>query len=108
MESGACSNNQSIRSGSPRWKLNDYFNRSCFTNPPIIGANAIGTAFGNSSTEIVDGKVQANVDIAISKSVTVHESSSIRIRAEFFNALNHPQFANLTRTLPHSRLVSSG
>lgn len=75
-------------------KLNSYFNGSCFTSPPVIGADGIGTAFGNSSTGIVDGPGQANIDIALSKTMPIHEGTSIQFRAEFFNALNHPQFAN--------------
>ena len=78
-------------------KLNNYFNASCFLNPPIIGADGIGTGFGNTGTGILDGPGQANVDLAISKSLAVNwpiEKSSLQIRAEFYNALNHPQFAN--------------
>ena len=78
-------------------KLNGYFNASCFTTPPIIGADGIGTAFGNSATGIVDGPGQANLDLALSKTVMVNwpiEKSSFQFRAEFFNTLNHPQFAN--------------
>jgi Carboxypeptidase regulatory-like domain len=92
--SGTCSKNQLITSGSTQSKLKGYFNRSCFTTPIIIGADGIGTAFGNSSTGIVDGPGEANVDIAFSKKIIVHQSSAIQFRAEFFNALNHPQFAN--------------
>jgi hypothetical protein len=36
-------------------KLSSYFDATCFTTPPIIGADGIGTAFGNSATGIVDG-----------------------------------------------------
>lgn len=92
--SGTCSTDQLVARGSMQSKLNAYFDQGCFTNPPIVGADGVGTAFGNSSTGIVDGPAQANLDIAFSKSTTVHESSSILFRAEFFNALNHPQFAN--------------
>ena len=91
---GSCTKNQLVRGGPTESKLSAYFNRSCFTTPPIIGADGIGTAFGDSCTGIVDGPGQANIDIAFSKSITVHESNSIHFRAEFFNALNHPQFAN--------------
>jgi hypothetical protein len=78
-------------------KLNSYFNNSCLTAPPVIGADGIGTGFGNSATGIVDGPGQANLDLAIARSVAIHrpfESGSIQFRAEFFNALNHPQFGN--------------
>jgi len=63
----------------------------------VIGADGIGTAFGNSGTGIVDGPGQANLDLALSKTAIVNwpiEKSSVQFRAEFFNALNHPQFAN--------------
>ena len=78
-------------------KLSGYFNASCFTSPPIIGADGIGTAFGNSATGIVNGPGQANLDLALSKACVVNwpiEKSSFQFRAEFFNTLNHPQFAN--------------
>jgi hypothetical protein len=78
-------------------KLNSYFNNSCLTAPPVIGADGIGTGFGNSATGIVNGPDQANLDIAIARSITIHrpfDNGSIQFRAEFFNALNHPQFGN--------------
>jgi hypothetical protein len=95
--SGTCSKGQLVTAGSIQSKLNDYFNKSCFTTPPIIGADGIGTGFGNSPTGVVDGPGQANLDLALSKTVALRwrlENSSIQFRAEFFNALNHPQFAN--------------
>jgi hypothetical protein len=94
--SGTCSKDQLVTGGAVQSKLNRYFNASCFTSPPIIGADGIGTAFGNSPTGIVDGPGQANIDLAVSKSMVVHwrhEVSSIQFRAEFYNALNHPQFS---------------
>jgi len=95
--SGTCSTSQIVRAGPVESKLNGYFNPSCFASPPVIGADGIGTGFGNSPTGIVDGPGQANLDIALSKAVTFkwpHENSSLQFRAEFYNALNHPQFAN--------------
>jgi len=95
--SGICSKNQLVKGGSVASKLSGYFNASCFTTPPIIGADGIGTAFGNSATGMVTGPGQANLDLALSKAVMVNwpiEKSSFQFRAEFFNTLNHPQFAN--------------
>ena len=95
--SGTCSKSQLVNSGSIESKLHGYFNASCFTTPPVIGADGIGTAFGDSATGIVDGPGQANLDAALSKSVPLNwplEKSSLEIRAEFYNALNHPQFAD--------------
>ena len=53
-------------------KLGGYFNATCFTTPPIIGADGIGTAFGNSATGIVDVPGQANLDLAVSKTVALN------------------------------------
>ena len=95
--SGTCSKSQLVKAGSVESKLNNYFNASCFTNPAIIGADGIGAAFGDSATGIVDGPGQANLDLALSKTVELNrpiEKSTLQFRAEFFNALNHPQFAN--------------
>jgi hypothetical protein len=86
-----------VKSGSVESKLDGYFNAACFTTPPVIGADGKGTAFGNSATGLVDGPGQANLDLALSKSLSLHwpkEGSSLTFRGEFYNALNHPQFAN--------------
>ena len=94
---GACSKKQLVKGGPIQSKLNAYLNTSCFTTPPIIGADGIGTGFGNSATGLVDGPPQANMDIALSKTVPLNwpvKESSLQFRAEFYNALNHPQFAN--------------
>lgn len=95
--SGKCAKNQFVTAGPIGSKLNNYFNPSCFTTPPVIGADGIGTAFGNSGTGIMDGPGEANLDLAVSKTVGLawpHENSTLQVRAEFFNAFNHPQFAN--------------
>ncbi len=95
--SGTCSKGQLVTGGSVVSKLNAYFNASCFTTPPVIGSDGIATAFGNSATGLVDGPEQANLDLAASKAIALgwpHEHSSLQFRAEFFNSLNHPQFAN--------------
>jgi hypothetical protein len=94
---GTCTKGQLVRAGPIESKLDAYFNASCLTTPPIIGADGIGTGFGNSATGLVNGPPQANLDLAVSKRVLSnwpHEKCEIQFRAEFFNALNHPQFAN--------------
>lgn len=94
---GKCTKSQLVRAGPIESKLNGYFAESCFTTPPVIGADGIGTAFGDSATGIVSGPGQANLDLALSKDVQLNwpmEKNAVQFRAEFFNALNHPQFAN--------------
>ena len=95
--SGQCTKSRLVRGGAVESKLNGYFSASCFTTPLIIGADGIGTAFGNSATGIVNGPGQANLDLAFSRTVALNwpiEKCSLQFRAEFYNALNHPQFAN--------------
>jgi hypothetical protein len=94
---GSCTKSQMVRPGPVESKLNGYFNASCFTTPPAIGADGVGTAFGDSSTGIVDGPRQANLDLELSKTISFdwpREKSSLTFRAEFYNAFNHPQFSN--------------
>jgi TonB dependent receptor/Carboxypeptidase regulatory-like domain len=96
--STACSKDQLVKDGSVESKLNYYFNVACFTDPPVIGADGAGTAFGNSATGIVNGPGQANLDTAFSKSIflgrTREKNCSLDLRVEFYNLLNHPQFAD--------------
>lgn len=95
--SGACTKGEIVTSGSVQSKLNNYFNRACFTTPLVIGADGIGTAFGNSGTGIANGPGQANLDLSISKSFPLRwpqDGSSLQFRAELFNIFNHPQFAD--------------
>jgi hypothetical protein len=110
--SGTCSKSQLVKGGSVESKRSDYFNASCFTSPPVIGVDGIGTSFGNSATGIVDGPGQANVDLAFSKTVALNwpvEKRSLQFRAEFYNALNHTQFANpdANLTSPTFGVISS-
>ena len=95
--SGSCTKGQIVTSGSVQSKLNNYFDQACFTTPPIIGADGIGTAFGDSATGIANGPAQANLDLSLTKTIPVRfpqEGSSLQFRIEFFNVLNHPQFAD--------------
>ncbi|HSZ63001.1 MAG TPA: TonB-dependent receptor [Terriglobales bacterium] len=95
--SGTCSRNQLVKAGSVESKLRGYFTATCFATPPIIGADGVGTAFGNSATGIVSGPGQANLDLALLRTVVVNwpiEKSVFQVRVELFNALNHSQFAN--------------
>ena len=65
--SGTCLKSQLVKGGSVESKLGGYFNAACFTSPPIIGADGIGTAFGDSGTGIVVGPGQANLDLSLTK-----------------------------------------
>jgi hypothetical protein len=99
--SGKCSNSQLVTKGSVESKLNDYFNESCFAPFPLLptsqGGDGVVTTFGNAGNGIVRGPGQANWDMAIIKNTSVpwpNEGARVEFRAEFFNAFNHPQFAD--------------
>ena len=91
-------NNRFVNSGSVQSKLKNYINTPCFdlnlNTYPIIGADGIGTGFGTSGIGEVTGPNQNNWDIALIKSTALTERVKLDFRAEFFNAFNHPQFAN--------------
>ena len=92
-----CTSGQLATHGPVTSKLNDYFNAACFTTPPIIGDDHVGTAFGNSGVGIINGPAQKNWDLSLSKKTGVKwpsDAASVEFRAEFFNAFNTPQFAN--------------
>jgi hypothetical protein len=93
-------NNQFVTSGSVQSKLSNYINTPCFdlnlNNYPVIGADGIGTDFGTSGIGEVIGPNQNNWDLALIKRIALGKSDRTQLdfRAEFFNAFNHPQFAN--------------
>jgi len=91
-------NNRFVTSGSVQSKLTKYINTPCFdvdlNTYPIIGADGIGTDFGTSGIGEITGPNQNNWDIALIKRTSFTERVNLDFRAEFFNAFNHPQFAN--------------
>jgi hypothetical protein len=89
-------------SGSVTDRLDNFLNASAFCPPVQIGD---GTGFGTLGRGSVRGPGQNNFDIAISKATRVDwwkEGAAVDFRAEFFNAFNHPQFANPNVLLPFS------
>jgi hypothetical protein len=94
MASG-CTYSQLVTPGSIQKKMMNYFNQSCISPTwPIIGADGQGTGFGDAGVGIVTGPDQNNFDLSLQKVIPIRESRSFLFRVEFFNAFNHPQFAN--------------
>lgn len=63
-----------------------WFNPNCFPLPS-------GYAFGNSGKNVLIGPGQVNGDMSLRKVFTITERARTEFRAEFFNAFNHPNFA---------------
>lgn len=91
-----CSTRDLVTRGSVTTRLNGYFNSSCFTAPPIIGADGVATGFGNGGISNVTGPAQQDFDISIIKKIRFGHSDvrNLEFRAEFFNAFNTPSFSN--------------
>jgi len=93
---GGCTNSMVGLPGSVDKKLNAYFNKACIGSAwPVIG-NGSGTAFGNSGVGIVHGPAENNTDVALIKRTPVSRFGvdNVEFRTEFFNAFNHPEFAD--------------
>jgi len=94
--SAAGCNGKFVNSGSVQSKLKNYIDASCFdlSNYPVVGADGIGTGFGTSGIGEIIGPDQNNWDLSVAKNTGIGERLRVQFRADFFNAFNHPQFAN--------------
>ncbi len=96
--SPGCANGQLGTRGSVTSKIQNYFHKSCFASPyPVVGADGVGTGFGNSRPGLLRGPAQNNVDFALRKGfpITVRREPIVgEFRAELFNAFNTPQFSD--------------
>jgi hypothetical protein len=76
-------------SGYPGGKI---FNRAAFVAPPT-GQQ------GNFGRNVLRGFDATQADIGVQRTFRVTEKVNLRFRSEFFNILNHPNFANPTNSL---------
>jgi hypothetical protein len=71
----------------PNWNPETgYLNAAAFAQP------AQGT-FGNLGRDSIFGPGYADLDFSLTKNTQIHERLNMQLRAEFFNILNHPNFA---------------
>lgn len=98
-----CTNSQIVRSGSVTGKLNNYFNANCFsTTYPVIGADGLATAFGNTRPGLARGPAQNNLDLGMMKNFPFSvrgKQANAQFRVESFNTFNTPQFADPSTAL---------
>jgi hypothetical protein len=83
-------------SGSAESRLNDWFNKACFSQPPAF---TFGTEPRTDPNLRSDGI--ANWDFAAFKNFAFADDGKVKVqfRGEFFNFLNHPQFGAPGTTL---------
>src|SRR5499427_8256443 len=86
--------------GSTKDNLQSYINKAAFFAAPA------GT-YGNSGRGILRGPGQWNVDGSIFKDFTITERWRMQFRTEFFNLLNHANFALASDTSTSLNLNSS-
>ena len=82
--------------GSIDARLNRWIDAGAICSPAAIGADG-STGYGNSGQSIMIGPGQLNTDFSLGKTAHVgglREDAMLAFRVEFYNALNHPQFAN--------------
>jgi hypothetical protein len=98
--------NPYLDTSRPRKDLvSQYFNTAAFA------PNALGT-FGTAPRNLLRGPGLANLDIGLMKNFRLKDRASLQFRAEFFNALNRPNFgnpsANLNTTSSFGKISSAG
>ena len=65
---------------------------TAWANPAAFSLPAPGT-FGNLQRDFLPGPGIVDVDFAVLKDTQIKEQTRLQFRAEFFNILNHPNFA---------------
>jgi hypothetical protein len=73
-----------------------WFNPNAFILP------ALGT-YGNLGRGVFSGPGLADLDLSLLKNTPISEKTSLQVRAEFFNILNHPNFG-----VPNQTVFSGG
>jgi hypothetical protein len=76
--------------------IGHYLDGAAFTRAPQapFATSPADQDFGNSGVGIVRGPGQRNFDLTVERAFPIHEANTIRIRAEFLNLTNTPQFNN--------------
>jgi hypothetical protein len=78
-----------------------------FINPAAFAVPSDGT-FGSCSPRLFHGPGISVTDLSLFKQFKFTERIQLQFRAEFFNAFNHPNFANPSASLSPSSLGSFG
>ncbi|HWC95755.1 MAG TPA: TonB-dependent receptor [Candidatus Sulfopaludibacter sp.] len=82
-------------------RLNHWINTAALCGAAVVGSDG-STGYGASGQSIMEGPGQFNTDFSLGKKLRVgglREDALLAFRMEFYNALNHPQFANPGTTL---------
>lgn len=109
-------------SGSVASRLDRWIDPAAICSPAVLGSDG-SAGYGNAGQSILNGPGQVNSDLSLGKRARVgglRETAEIAFRVEFYNAMNHPQFANpgttfrtasfgvITQTAVAPRLIQFG
>jgi len=92
--------------GGTSARLGNWINTAAICGPPVVGSDG-STAYGTAGQSIMNGPGQFNTDFSLGKKLRIggiREDAILAFRMEFYNALNHPQFANPGTTLGSATL----
>ncbi|HYW46269.1 MAG TPA: TonB-dependent receptor [Bryobacteraceae bacterium] len=82
--------------GAASSRLNNWIDTAAICAPAAVGSDG-SAGYGSAGQSIMIGPGQFNTDFSLGKMTRVggvRESAVLAFRMEFYNALNHPQFAN--------------
>jgi hypothetical protein len=74
-----------------------FLNLSAFQapcTPDGTGSCAGGKHFGNQTRNAFYGPTYKNLDLSLTKNTSIGGRATLQLRVDFFNLLNHPNFAN--------------
>jgi hypothetical protein len=79
------------------WQLSNPTLRQDF-NTAAFAKSPAGT-FGNAGRNIIPGRANWNLDVAVWRSFPILERKSLNFRAEAFNVVNHVEYSNPNTSL---------
>jgi len=85
-----------ITAGDSSARINNWIDSAAICGAPAIGSDG-STAYGTTGQSVMNGPGQFNTDFSLGKKTRVggiREDAILAFRMEFYNALNHAQFAN--------------
>jgi hypothetical protein len=85
-----------VTAGDTDSRLTHWIDTAAICAPAALGSDG-STGYGNAGQSIMQGPGQFNTDFSLGKTFRtggLREDAVLAFRTEFYNALNHPQFAN--------------
>ena len=82
--------------GSLAARLGRWIDTSAICSPAVEGSYG-SAGYGTAGQSILNGPGQVNADFSLGKRSRVgglRDGAELAFRVEFYNAMNHPQFAN--------------